>query len=248
MDGMVLFLFLASTFVGGLTSGIAGFAAGLVVSGVWLHILTPTQTAVLIASYGIVNQSYTVWKLRHAFSWRRVTPFIAGGLVGVPLGAALLAYVDPGVIRLGIGVLLVCFSLYNLFKPAITPFNAGPAVDTGIGVLNGTVGGLTGLGGVVITVWCQMRDWPKDVQRTVFQPVILATMTMSTASFAVSGAVTAETIKLFFIGLPVLLAGLWVGLKLYGRLDEKAFRRVILLLLLVSGLTLVVPALIVRIA
>ena len=46
MDGSVLALFLISTFLGGLTSGLAGFAAGLVVSGVWLHILTPTQTAV----------------------------------------------------------------------------------------------------------------------------------------------------------------------------------------------------------
>jgi len=241
MDGTVLSLFLISAFAGGLTSGIAGFAAGLVVSGVWLHILTPTQTAVLIASYGIVNQSYTVWKLRHAFSWRRVAPFILGGLIGVPLGAALLAVVDPAAIRFGIGVLLVCFSTYNLAKPAIAPVSAGPATDAGIGVLNGAVGGLTGLGGVVITVWCQMRDWPKDVQRTVFQPVILATMAMSAISFAVSGSYTRDTIKLFFIGLPVLLAGLWVGLKLYGRLDDKAFRRVILLLLLASGLTLIIP-------
>ena len=88
MDGYVLALFLISTFFGGLTSGLAGFAAGLVVSGVWLHILTPMQTATLIACYGIVNQSYTVWKLRHAYSWRRVLPNIAGGLVGVPLGTA----------------------------------------------------------------------------------------------------------------------------------------------------------------
>lgn len=72
MDGTVLAIFLFSTFVSGLTSGVAGFAAELVVAGVWLHILTPMQTAALIASYGIVNQSYTVWKLRHAFSWRRV--------------------------------------------------------------------------------------------------------------------------------------------------------------------------------
>jgi uncharacterized membrane protein YfcA len=241
MDGTFLTLFLLSTFAGGLTSGVAGFAAGLVVSGVWLHILTPTQTAVLIASYGIVNQSYTVWKLRHAFSWRRVAPFIAGGVIGVPLGAALLAVVDPAVIRFGIGVLLICFSLYNLVKPAITPIKTGPVVDAGVGVLNGAIGGLTGLGGVVVTVWCQLRDWPKDVQRTGFQPVIVTTMAMAAASFAMGGAYTVETVKLFFIGLPVLLAGLWVGLKLYGRLDDAAFRKIILVLLLISGLTLVIP-------
>jgi len=41
MDGMNLVLYLTATFLGGLTSGLTGFAAGLVVSGVWLHIITP---------------------------------------------------------------------------------------------------------------------------------------------------------------------------------------------------------------
>jgi uncharacterized protein len=246
MDGSVLGLFLISTFFGGLTSGLAGFAAGLVVSGVWLHILTPMQTATLIACYGIVNQSYTVWKLRHAFSWRRVLPFIGGGLVGVPLGAAMLTAIDPAAMRFVIGVLLVCFSTYNLLKPTVSPIQAGPATDAGIGVLNGLIGGLTGLGGVIITVWTQMRDWPKDVQRTVFQPVIAATMMMSAVSFGLNGAFTGDTIKLFFIGLPALIAGLWVGLKLYGRLDDIAFRKVILWLLLLSGIVLLIPPLLLR--
>jgi hypothetical protein len=30
---------LFATFLGGLTSGLAGFALGLVVSGIWLHII-----------------------------------------------------------------------------------------------------------------------------------------------------------------------------------------------------------------
>jgi uncharacterized membrane protein YfcA len=45
-----------------------------------------------------------------------------------------------------------------------------------------------------------------------------------------------DTIKLFLIGLPALLAGSWLGLKLYGRLEEATFRNVVLVLLLASGL------------
>jgi uncharacterized membrane protein YfcA len=105
------------------------------------------------------------------------------------------------------------------------------------------LGGLTGLGGVVITIWTQMRDWPKDVQRTVFQPVIMATMSITAVTYAINGAFTLETIKLFFIGLPALAGGLWLGIKLYGRLDDAAFRKVILWLLLVSGVTLLIPLL-----
>jgi len=246
MDGLVLALFLISTFFGGLTTGLAGFAAGLVYSGVWLHMLTPTQTAVLIASYGIVNQSYSVWKLRHAFSWRRVLPFVAGSLMGVPIGVALLVAVSAAAVRIGVGVLLVAYASYNLFKPKIKPFDSNPLTDTGIGILNGMLGGITGLGGVVITIWTQMRDWPKDVQRTVFQPVIMATMSITAVTYAINGAYTLETIKFFFVGLPALIGGLWIGITLYGRLDDAAFRKVILWLLLLSGVVLLVPLLVPR--
>jgi len=52
------------------------------------------------------------------------------------------------------------------------------------------------------------------------------------------GAVSADIIRLFLFGLPVLLAGTWLGIKLYGRLDEASFRKVVLVLLLASGVAL----------
>ena len=49
-----------------------------------------------------------------------------------------------------------------------------------------------------------------------------------------------DTIKLFLIGLPALLAGTWLGLKLSSRLNEAAFRKLVLVLLLASGVVLIV--------
>ena len=40
------------------------------------------------------------------------------------------------------------------------------------------------------------------------------------------------------IGLPILLAGTWLGLRLYGRVSESGFRKIVLALLLVSGVAL----------
>jgi uncharacterized membrane protein YfcA len=42
------------------------------------------------------------------------------------------------------------------------------------------------------------------------------------------------------IGLPALFAGTWLGLRLFGRLNEAAFRKVVLMLLLASGIVLIV--------
>ena len=117
---------------------------------------------------------------------------------------------------------------------------AAVAADGGIGFLNGLLCGLTGFPGFIITIWCQLRGWTKDVQRAVFQPVMLAAIVVTAISLSVTGAVTADTVKLYLLGLPALLAGLWLGFKLYGKLDDVAFRKLILLLLLVSGLALIV--------
>src|SRR5689334_7431891 len=92
MDGFSFGLFLFAAFVGGFASGLSGFAMGFIVSGVWLHVITPVQTAALIAGYGLWTQSYGVWKLRRTLNWRRIAPFIIGGTIGIPLGAMLLTY------------------------------------------------------------------------------------------------------------------------------------------------------------
>jgi uncharacterized membrane protein YfcA len=239
MDGIVLGLFLLAAFLGGFASGLAGFAMGFIVSGIWLHLITPIQTTTLIVGYGLWTQGYGVWKLRRSLCWRNVAPFIIAGTISIPIGTMLLAYLDPGYMRTGVGVLLVVYGTYGLAKPAFKPVHAGVAADAGIGLLNGLLCGLTGLPGFIITVWCQMRGWSKDVQRAVFQPVMLAAIVVTAISLGVTGAITAETAELYVLGLPALLAGLWLGFKLYGKLDEAAFRRLVLVLLLVSGLALI---------
>src|SRR4030095_4367595 len=100
------------------------------------------------------------------------------------------------------------------------------------------LGAPRGLSGFMVPVWCGLRGWPKDVQRAVFQPIGVAIFAMSALWLGVGGAVNAETMRLFAIGLPVLLAGTWLGLKLYGRIDEAGFRKLVLTLLLASGIAL----------
>jgi uncharacterized protein len=164
-------LFLGATFAAALVAGLAGFAFGLVAAAVWLYILTPLQTATLIIALGLVVQGYAVWTLRHALAWNRIAPLVAGAALGVPLGVAILAAANPQFPRNGVGAVLVLYSLYGLFRPAMKPIAAGSlAADVGAGFLNGLLGGATGLAGIVVTIWCQLRGWPRDRQRAVSSP------------------------------------------------------------------------------
>jgi uncharacterized protein len=236
-----LVLFVLSTFLAALVAGLAGFAFGLVAAAVWLHVLTPMQTASLIIAFGLIVQGVAVWKLRHALQWARLWPFLFGGALGVPIGVLALSWMDAGTMRLGIGAVLIAYSGYVLIRPAMQPVKRGGATaDATVGLANGILGGATGLAGIIVTMWCGVRGWPKDVQRTVYQPVGVAIFAMSAAWLGTRGAIDRETIRLFALGLPALAAGTWLGLKLYGQLDESAFRKMVLFLLLGSGLALVI--------
>jgi uncharacterized membrane protein YfcA len=151
--------------------------------------------------------------------------------------------VDPAWLRIGVGVLLLVYSTWGLMQPHVRPVAAGLPADLGVGFVNGLLGGLTGLTGVLIAIWCQLRVQAKDAQRTIFQPVNVAAIAVNLASLGIAGAITGPTLRLYVVGMVPMFAGLWSGLKLYGRLDDAAFRKVILLLLLASGIVLVVPRL-----
>jgi uncharacterized membrane protein YfcA len=100
------------------------------------------------------------------------------------------------------------------------------------------LGGATGLAGIIVVIWSQLRGWPKDQQRAVFQPVGVATFAMSAAWLGGQGSISRDVLRLFVVALPVLLAGTWLGLKLYGKLNEVQFRKLVLVLLLASGAVL----------
>jgi uncharacterized membrane protein YfcA len=199
-----LAVFVAATFLAAFITGLSGFAFGLVAAGIWLHVITPVQTAALIVAFGLLAQGSSVWKLRHALNWSRLWPFLLGGAFGVPVGVGILEWLNPRHLREGVGAVLILYSLYSLARPNLKLSATNPVIDAGIVFLNGVLGGVTGLAGIIVAVWCGLLAWPKDQQRAVFQPVAVAVFLMSAGWLGAKGAVSWDAAWLFAIGLPAL--------------------------------------------
>lgn len=237
-------VFLIGAFSAAVVTSLTGFAFGMIAAAIWLHALPPVQATALIVVYALMVQSYAVWKIRRSLNARRLVPFVAGSAAGIPAGFALLAWATPASLRLGVGLVLIAFSLYNLTHPKMPIVRRFTLpLDAIAGVLNGVLGAATGLAGVLVMIWCGMRGWPRDEQRAVFQPTAVATFLMTIAWMGSAGSLTTEVWRLFLIGLPALIVGTWLGWQLYGRLDEASFRKIVMWLLLASGVTLVINAL-----
>jgi uncharacterized protein len=76
----------------------------------------------------------------------------------------------------------------------------------------------------------------------VFQPVLFVAFVVISMSQAVAGTITRETLLLYASGVPFMVAGLWSGFWLFGKIDDETFRKSVLALLLLAGLSLIAAA------
>lgn len=233
-------LVVGGAFAGGFVSGLAGFGTALIALGIWLHAMPPAHAVSLVLICSVIAQTQTIRTVWHAVEVARVWPFVVFGLLGVPLGTRLLAHADPAAFRLGMGVFLLAFAGFMTFNRRPWQLTwGGRRADAGVGLLGGVLGGLAGLSGPLPIVWATLRGWGKDERRGVFQAFNLAVLGAALCSHAWAGLITREVGHLALFALPGTLFGAWLGAAAYRRLSDRRFERVVLILLAISGLSLV---------
>jgi uncharacterized protein len=228
----------AGAFLGAFAAGGAGFAFALAASAIWLHVLDPLHTTAMVVASGTLLHGILIWPIRRSIEIARLWPFMAGAAFGIPVGVALLSHTRADVIRAGIGLFLVAYGLYALIAPQLPYFGrGGRAADAMIGFAGGVLGGLGGYSGVLPTIWTQVRGWPKEVARGVYQPFIVFAQVVT---LAIIGTISVDRVGIivFATTLPALALGAWLGLRVYGRLNDRRFRQVLAAMLLLSGVTL----------
>lgn len=225
--------------LGGVAAGGGGFAFGLAASSIWLHRIDPLHSAILITGCGTLLHLTTIWQQREHVEVSRLWPFVAGGVIGIPIGVRLLVYTDAGALKIGLGIFLLVFGAYALLAPRLHTFTGGgrPA-DALVGFIGGVLGGVGGYSGVLPTIWTQLRGWPKQTARAVYQPYVIIIQAITLAGIIWVTLDRAGLIMLVAV-LPPLLLGTWIGWQLYGRLNDLRFRKTLAVLLIASGAMLV---------
>jgi uncharacterized protein len=235
-----IILILAGAVTGGLVNGLTGFGTALTALGIWLFALPPTVAATLVIICSVVSQVQTLPLIWRTILWKRVVVFAAPGLIGVPLGTLLLPHIDPHVFKIVVGVLLVGYSGYALLRRAeFKTAWGGHIADGVVGFCGGVLGGLAGVSGAPPVIWTDLRGWTKDQRRGVMQMFNTAILGLALATHAVSGLVTREVTVAAIVALPGTVVAAHAGAFIYRRLADHSYQRVILGLLLISGIILI---------
>ncbi len=234
-----ILLILAGALLGGFVNGLSGFGTTIVALPFWVHALPPVVAAQLGAALGVTGHLVTLPALRHLIRWRAVVPYIAAGLIGVPLGTTLLPMLEPRLFKLGVGSMVVLFCAFQLLSRDRLRFrHGGTAADAVVGLAGGFLGGLAGMSGPLPTMWASLRGLGRDDKRTLFLTFNLTMLAAMLCASAMQGLLSLELGRAILISLPASLIGARLGQWTYHRLNARRFDRLILVLLLLSGASL----------
>jgi uncharacterized membrane protein YfcA len=239
----LIFIVISGAALAGFVQGLSGFGFGLTAMSVWAWTLEPRLAAALSVFGALTGQLIAAVTVRRGWDFHRLLPFLVGGLVGLPLGLALLPRLDVVLFKALLGLLLVVMCPLMFFAPRLPRITrGGRAGDALAGAAGGMMGGIGGFAGVVPTLWVQLRGLPKEQARAVIQNFNLSVLLMAFAGYLLAGLATREMLPLFAIVAPAMLIPSLLGARLYAGISESGFRKVLLGLLTASGVALLVAS------
>lgn len=228
--------------LGGFVKGVVGFAMPtVVISGLSSFIEPELALAGLILPTLVTNGTQA---LRQGIgpalgAARRFWIYLTVGGVVLVASAQLVRVLPIGVMLGFIGFAVTFFTLIQLAGWGLRLARQRPGVEAGIGAFAGVLGGLSGIWGPPTVMYLTALGTEKAEQMRV-QGVIYGLGALALLGAHVgSGVLRAETLPLSVALVAPALLGQWFGSKVLDRIDQAAFKRMTLLVLLIAGLNLI---------
>ena len=234
-----------AAFAGSVIFGLTGFGAALITIPIATHVVSLQFALALFVLMDLVNSARIGFENpRHAVraEWTRMVPMIVAGTVA---GVTLLVNLPRQMAMLALGVFVIAFALYSLIKRG----DSGVRVGTGWAWVAGFAGGITstvfGAGGPPYAMYLSQRGLTKEQYRATLGLSTLTSISLRAAAFLLTGILLDWRVWLYALAVvPAGLLGLWAASHIFRRISREGLMRVVALVLLVSGGTLIARALV----
>lgn len=221
------------------TTGFGSAAAmPLMALAIPMKILVPTWTLM-----GIASSLTVLGKDRRHVAVRDILRVLPACAIGVGAGLYLFTTLDTTLLTRGLGGLVVAYGAYTLWG-ALWP-QAHATLPTRLaaplgGFLAGAVGTTFGtMASLFFVMYLDAVRMAKTQFRATMSALVLTLSVIRGAGYWAVGEFTGEVLILFAVGLPMMLLGIYLGDRVHGRISESTFRRLVSLVLIVSGLPLI---------
>jgi len=229
-------------FLGGMTQGLTGFGFGLVSIPILILLLPPVVVVPVITIISIVMTITILYEARRHIQIKRIIPLIIAGICGLPIGVYVLKTLNPSILKVIIGLIIVTFSLAQLNGYKRKVHNEKLAFLP-IGFISGLLNTSTALSGPPVILFFTNQNIKKEAFRANIVAYFTIVNVFSIIILILSDLVSQTVVKHSLIFLPSMLAGAIIGIKLSHKVNEAMFRKIALIIVSIAGLVSIISGL-----
>ncbi len=245
LDALRVVLILLTVLGGAVVKGAIGFGFPLVTAPLLAATWDARHAVLLISLANLFNNVGVAARgggSRKTF--RRLLPTFAGLSVGVVIGALLLASLDATTLAVVVGSAAVVFSLVALLKPDLAvPPHLERYLALPMGLAGGILGGATGISGPAIVSYLFALKLDKRELVYFLCLLYLVAATIQVTSFVQLGLYDAATLAVGLLSCIPNALGVAIGLRIQDRIDQALFRRLVVIVIGITGSSLVLRGL-----
>ncbi|WP_026525969.1 sulfite exporter TauE/SafE family protein [Butyrivibrio sp. MB2005] len=232
-------IWIIATLVAFFIKGLCGFANTLVFTSILGFGINNVNISPVELVLGFPSNVILTWSNRKKLNPRIYVPLIILTILGSIPGAFLLKNVDAHVIKIIFGVVVVLVGIEMLLKEydKLNLKYSTLALFI-IGMTGGLMCGLFGVGVLMAVCVSKVTETSSEFKANL-SIIFIVENIVRIITYAFVGIITPDSLKLAFILIPFMLIGVFTGMKSATLLDEKKVKKLVIVLLILSGISLI---------
>lgn len=218
--------------------GLCGFGNTLIFSSIMSFFantvaITPVESVLCLPS-----TAFIAWKNRKDLRWNIILPVAAIMVAGCVPGILVLKNSSPAALKIVFGFIVIALGIEMLLRERAGKQKGSKIVLGLIGLLAGAMSGLFGVGALMSAYMSRTTDTAGEFRGNICMVFLindLARLVLYIATGVLNAGILLTVAKL----APFMLLGLAAGNLLADRINEKAVKKAITVLLILSGVSLV---------
>ena len=233
--------FIIATLVAFFIKGLCGFANTLIFNGILSYTANNINISPLEVVLGYPSNIILVWKERKSLNWKIWLPLTALVVAGI----FLLKHTDAGLLKVIFGIAVIIIGIEMLFremkssKSSNKKSGGSKFVLVLIGIISGLLCGLYGVGALLAAYVSRVAENSHEFKANICV-VFVVENTIRIILYAATGILTLAVLKQVVILIPFMLAAVFLGMKSSSVLNEKVIKKIVIVLLILSGIVLII--------
>lgn len=236
-------LLLFATFFASTVQSATGFAFALIVVPAYLILLGSADVIQIVIILSVVMSLAHLPKLKsnvptHILKWLGI-----GGLLGFPAGLYLYSHIDLDILKILVATFLILISVQNglsMWRQKEGNLKHNKSVLSAVGFLSGVLGACLAMPGPLVMLYLSRTTLSKDeIRATMISFFVFAYISILILQFFIIGINKQVWINTAYL-IPAALLGVFAGHQVSKIINERLFKGLILLILILTGIFMLI--------